>query len=306
MNSQKNLMFFAEMLRLLKIFEENMITLIPYKGPLMAFLAYGDLSLREFSDLDMLIHKEDFPAVKKILLNDDYKPLLNLDYSKEVEYLKSQREYKFKNIKNGLILEIQWNTVGSSFTFPNEFSYPLDQENFKLISIYNRNIKIFSSEDLILILSLHVAEHLWERLSWICDIVEFIKRTENINWDQIIKKADFLGIERILYLNLALSQTIFNLELPDKVQIKIKNDTEIKDLEKRILKIIFAPETFKFMDKVILRFKIREYCINGFKDILKILIIPHSDEWVAFEKNYPISLLYILIRPKQIIKRIKE
>ncbi len=43
----------------------------------------------------------------------------------------------------------------------------------------------FSPESQILILSVHSAKHDWTKLSWICDISEFIQK-ENIDWKKII------------------------------------------------------------------------------------------------------------------------
>lgn len=305
-NSKKNLLFLREMLKLFKLFKTNNITNIHYKGPIMAIYGYGNISMREFGDIDIYIDKKDFQRVKKVLVNENYETVLKLDSSKEAEYMKSQREYKFKNSDNGIIIEIQWNVAGFSFSFPNESSFPINRDGFKLTSLNNQEVKIFSDEDLILILSLHVAGHLWDRLLWICDIVELIKRSECINWNQIIEKAEYLGIERILYLNLSLSHKLFNLQLPKNVQDEIKKDQKLKILEEQVLKSIFTPDQLNLMDKLILRFKMRKSKLNGLKDIYRILTIPQSDEWSSFDKNCPFGLLYLFNQPKQIIKRLKE
>lgn len=302
-NTRKNLLFLAEMLRILQVLKDNDITAIPYKGPLMAIYAYGNLALREFGDIDIYINKSDIEDVKKILNDEGYKNTLKLDSSKETYYIKSQRELNFK--KNDLIIEIHWNVSGFSFSFPNEFYFPINQD-FKSITMNNQEMKIFSDEDLILILSVHVAGHIWGRLSWICDIAELIKNSEGIDWQLIIKKARYLAIERILYLNLSLSTKLFDLKLPKKVQDSINKDPLIENLEKQVLKLIFTPEKFSFRNKVNLRFKMREKKQNGLKDIIRILIIPRSDEWNSFDKNGPMALLYLLKRPIQIINRLRE
>lgn len=306
MNTHKNLLFLGELLKLYKIFEKNNITSIPYKGPIMAIQNYGSLSLREFGDLDIFIDKNDFSRVKKILLDENYETVLKINSSKEVEYLKSQREYKFKNIKNGLILEIQWNVVGFSFSFPHESSFPINKDKLKFISVNNKSLNIFNDEDLLLILSLHIAGHLWSRLSWFCDISELIKKSEEINWNQIIEKAHYLAIERILYLNLSISHKLFDLKLPENVLEKIKEDPQVEILENQILNLIFYPKNFSILNKVILRFKIRENKLNGFKDILRVLTIPQSGEWHSFEEKGTNNLLYIFKRSIQIINRLKE
>jgi hypothetical protein len=303
-NSRKNLLFMGELIRLVQIFETRNINLIPYKGPILAIQSYNDLSIREFGDIDLFINKKDFPLVKKILILENYETILNLSNSKEVEYMKYQRECKFKNTNNGIPIEIQWNVTGFSFSFPNSRYFPIN--NLKSLSVNNHKIKTFTNEDLILILSIHVAGHMWSRLSWMCDLVELINKSDKIDWNQIMKKAHDLAIERILYLNLSLSQNLFDLKLPKNVQEYIENDNKIEILEKNVLEMMFNPQKVGLWNKLKLRFHMRENKINGVKDIWRILTIPRSDEWSSFEKKIPIKILYTFKRPLQILKRIKD
>nr|WP_054858942.1 nucleotidyltransferase family protein [Methanobacterium formicicum] len=150
--------------------------------------------------------KKDFNKVKRILLHENYEAVMNLNESKESEYIKFQREYKFRNITNNILLEIQWNPIGFSFSLSNFRYFPAN--NFKSISLNELDVETFTDEDLILILSIHVAGHMWSRLSWLFDLAELIKRSETINWNQLMEKSHYLSIKRILSLNLSLSKKI--------------------------------------------------------------------------------------------------
>ena len=304
-NTQRNLLFMGELCRLVKIFQSENISLIPYKGPILSIQAYGNISLREFGDIDIFIDKKDFNIVKRILLHENYETVMNLNESKESEYIKFQREYKFRNIDNNVLLEIQWNPIGFSFSLPNFNYFPVN--NFKSISLNELDVETFTDEDLILILSIHVAGHMWSRLSWLFDLAELIKRSETIDWNQIMEKSHYLSIKRILFLNLSLSKKLFNLELPFEVQSYIDNDEILEDLEKQVLKLIFTPEKASIFNKVKLRFNLRENKMDGLKDILKIIIIPRSDEWSSFEdNNFSTKIMYFIKRPIQILRRMND
>lgn len=302
-NSHKNLLFYGRLLELLKIFKENDITIIPYKGPVTAIHNYGNLALREFDDLDFYIDYKDICDVKNILNGEGYEQTLRLDESKEAYYLKYQRELKFK--KDELFIEMQWNVAGFSFTFPNEKFFPID-DDYQTITTNNQMIKIFTDEDMLLILSTHVAGHLWSRLSWLCDISELIKNSKKLNWETIIDKAQYLGIERILYVNLSILNKLFDTELPKPIQENITKDQVIKKLKNQVLEIVFNPQNFSFHERIGLRYRMRENHKDGLKDIWKILSVPQSHEWSSFAQKGPISLLYILNRPKQIFNRLRE
>ena len=70
--------------------------------------------------------------------------------------------------------------------------------------------------------------------------------------------------------------------------------------------MIFTPKKIWFLNKVKLRFIMREHEVMGLKDIWKIITIPQSDEWSSFENRLPTKILYIFKRPIQILNRIKD
>src|SRR5262245_9722910 len=56
-NLQRNLLCTRELLRLLQILQNNGIAVMTFKGPVLASSAYGNLSLREFNDLDLMVNR---------------------------------------------------------------------------------------------------------------------------------------------------------------------------------------------------------------------------------------------------------
>ena len=66
-NLRRGLWFASELLRITHHLAKKEIRAIPYKGPVLAQSAYGDLALRHFSDLDLLISPRDFDQAKNAL-----------------------------------------------------------------------------------------------------------------------------------------------------------------------------------------------------------------------------------------------
>lgn len=301
-NARKNLKLMGQLLKIIKVFKMNNISAIPYKGPLLAINIYRNLALRVFDDLDVFFEKDSLPIVKKILIQEGYQSSLKLVGFNELQYMKHQRELKFFN-KENINLEAHWK-VSSSFSLKNEHHFPLDE--YKLIEINQYDLKVFSNEDLLLILSLHAAGHLWSRLSWICDISEMIRNSNELNWRNIVQKAKIMGVSRVLNLNLAIVNDLFPIQLPKFISKEMKSDIEVDILKKLIIKMIFNPVKFNSRQKLYLRYKLRESGLMGIRDIIKILIIPRSNEWKIFERSGPFILIYLFARPLQIINRILE
>ncbi|PHM06114.1 hypothetical protein CK516_35905 [Nostoc sp. 'Peltigera malacea cyanobiont' DB3992] len=53
----RNLFLAKQLCQILDLLSTDNISAIPFKGPTLATLAYGNLVLREFSDLDILVRK---------------------------------------------------------------------------------------------------------------------------------------------------------------------------------------------------------------------------------------------------------
>lgn len=304
LNARRNLLIFGELFKILKLLESEGIKAIPYKGPVLAGKTYGNISLREFADLDIFVDKKDVLKVKEILVSSGYLPKLKLSKEREIQYLKIQREYQFINKESGMSVEIQWNLADISLSFPTEPVFAMDTIKPQLAEINNKKIPVFSDEDLLLILSLHTVTHLWSKLSWICDIAELVRYSDELNWNMIMEKARQMAIERVLYLNLALTRELFDVKFPEAVKNKIESENKIESLKKDVMKIIFDSENYGFLQRFFLRFRIREKRRNKNKDFMKLLIIPSSTEWKIFQKSLPLKLLYVFTRPIQIFKKL--
>ena len=56
----RNLLLSQKLCQIIKLFENNNIKVIPFKGAVFAASAYQDLTLKEFCDIDLIIKQEDF------------------------------------------------------------------------------------------------------------------------------------------------------------------------------------------------------------------------------------------------------
>ena len=52
-HARRNLKITAELISILTLFESQGIVAVAYKGPVLAAVAYGDIALRQFDDLDI-------------------------------------------------------------------------------------------------------------------------------------------------------------------------------------------------------------------------------------------------------------
>lgn len=305
-NARKNMFFMSELLKILDLFEINGITSIPYKGPIMAINSYGNLALREFSDLDIFIKKEDVIKVRELLTTLGYYPNINLDSEREKLFISKMRDYIFFNKEKEITLEIHWRFPSIFFSLPKKVRM-FEWYDIKITNLNNRAIRSPSSEEMILILSVHNAEHRWEFISQICDIAAFISSNE-INWEKVIIKANKIGIKRILGVNLYLVSNLINFEVPKNIYNQLTSDKNVKIIAEKIKKDIIlsnSPKSIKLTEEMSLSFKLRENKLLGIKDVISSILAPGILEWKNFPLPAKIFFLYPVLRPFLLLRRYK-
>ncbi|MDZ8108401.1 MAG: nucleotidyltransferase family protein [Nostoc sp. DedQUE12a] len=71
-NASRNLFLSYELLNILKLFAAHKIRAIPFKGLVLAISIYGNLAMRQFSDLDILVRQQDIVKAQELLIAQKY------------------------------------------------------------------------------------------------------------------------------------------------------------------------------------------------------------------------------------------
>lgn len=239
-NAYRNLFLTGELLKVLDAFKDANIRVLAYKGPVQAALLYGNLALREISDLDLLIDPATFPAARKLVLGLGFRPALTLTPKQEASRLSSDCEYEFVGPDGTICLDLHWNIapphMGQCFYFDD-----LWQRRGTLL-LGGRSLATFSAEDLVVILAVHGGKHLWERLCWLSDFAKCLQ-APNLDWAILRTRARAARAEKMLLLAFSLAQGMMGVQLPvDDLSIAVNADTVLQGIATRIERNLFRPE----------------------------------------------------------------
>lgn len=289
-NLRRNLWFAAELMRIMQHLERKRLRGLPYKGPVLAQTAYGDLGLRSFSDLDLLISPTDFSRAKQALAEIGYQPSKQMSAAVERLWLRTGYERSFDGAAGKNLVELQWDLLpyfyavdspSADFRFedllaragrtslgatetPTEVPASLADGQ----ASFRPGVPCLSPEDSLLVLCLHAAKHLWTRLIWITDIAESL-RTPGIDFDLVIARAQALGIARILGVSVWLAEHLLAAETPLRLRTLLASDSEVPLLGEGCAARLRGAVTYDFESA--------EY----FRQILKLRERP-SDRWRYF------------------------
>lgn len=299
-NARRNFFLTGELFRCLHELNSHSIPAIPYKGPVLAASAYGDFALRQFDDLDFLLHEGDILRAKALLIAQGYRPELHLNKVQEMAYLRSQSAHKLVRDEETLIVELHWRIT------EDYFSFPLDPEQLwerlEPVSLAGKEVQTLSAEDLLLILCVHGTKHCWERLGWICDVARLIHVCAELDWDWIIQQAVALGAERMLLLGVFLAHKLLGATLPAVIWKRIGNDIAVKSLAEQAQRWLLQDPARPpgMMKASSFHLKARERWQDRLRYAIRLATTPTTGDW---DLQLPPALfpLYYLRRPFRLI-----
>jgi len=291
----------GELLKLLNLFENHGIPAVPFKGPVLASSIYGDLSLRQFSDLDILIHKQEFNKVKGLLLSHGYLPIYQLNNPQEAASIRLRGQFHFRQEKTGVDLEMFWEFGPKGLSFPVNLHHLW--KRLEKVSFFGKEILAFSPEDLLHILCFHGYKHAWEGLGWICDVAGLIRNHREMDWNLVIEEASRLGTERILFLGLYLAKNLLDIDLPDYVLQKVQSDTKIKSLAWMVYRHLFSGRNGSLgnVERSFLHLRSLKTLWKRFQYFYYVAIPPSFVEFEILKLPSSLFFLYYLIRPFRLL-----
>jgi hypothetical protein len=218
-----------ELITLLEAFAAKGIGVIPFQGPTLALLAYGDLGLRECMDLDFVVSQDSISQVRRLLWSHGYQ-LVGQSGSHGDE---DQESFASFVKKNGMFrVNFQSAVVRGLFTFN------LDRQEFwqslKPVRIGQRTIMTLGTEELLIVLCVRGSTRVWEDLKSICDVAELLRRRRAVDWSRVVFLSREWRCHRLLLMGLAITHTLFDAPLPGSIRTAIAADPEVPDLAKRM------------------------------------------------------------------------
>jgi hypothetical protein len=234
-NAQRNLLLGGTLLRLLRSLARHNIHALPYKGPVLAVAAYGNLALRQFGDLDILVRQQDVERAKDLLLAQGYRWWEQRPHT----LLPRQRKvYELISADGQVLVELHWAITSSTFYFP------LDParlwERLETVVLLETPVRTLTPEHLLLILCIHGAKHHWHRLAWICDIAALLHVAAGMDWEHLLEQADRLGCRRMLLLGVFLAQMLLGKSLSEPVRHRLYADAAIPRLAREVQEHLFT------------------------------------------------------------------
>ncbi len=301
-NVHKSLFLARELIRILDCLDAIGIEVVPYKGIVLSEVYYGDMALRQSGDMDLFVRGRDVARIKHAVRELGYTLRVPIPEDAEENYIASGYEYTFDSFAGKNLLELQWALQ------PRFYAVDFDMdglfERAVSVTVAGRRLKTPAPEDLLLVLSVHAAKHVWGRLIWLCDIVQILE-LGNLNWDWVQARARRFGIERILHVTLLLANTLLAKALRAPIEESVLADRAARAFADEIAVDVARGVTYEEQQISYFRLmmRLRESWGDRLRFLARLTFTPGPGEWEAVRLPKPLFPLYRLVRLARLASR---
>jgi hypothetical protein len=293
----RNLALTAELLRVLEEFQKAGIRGLPYKGLICAAMAYGNISLRQFGDLDIVVREAKIESARRILLA--------MGYATEEDELEfsgrhAPGQYVFWREHSRYLLELH--TEKTMRYYP----LPLDLEKLEQrarpVALGGREGLTFSPEDTLILLCVHGSKHFWNRLLWIVDIAELSEHTA-LDWRAAFDRAEEMQCARMVRLGLRLAVDLAGARLPPEILRRVESDRITGGLAKQVQAMLFreAAEEPGAWQRLLFRVRMSDHRWSGLLQTLRLATQATEEDRQAARLPRRLEALYAVARPLHLI-----
>jgi hypothetical protein len=229
-NAARNMMMAAELKAVIGWLEAKEVPAIAYKGPTLAAWAYGDIALREFCDLDILVRPSDKTRAVAVLIANGCVPKGApgaADLSGNCEIGLATRA--------GCDVDLHWEISASYFP---AFNADSARARVHRVEVGGAQIPTFGPDDLFACLALHGARHCWVSLGWICDVAKLVS-VAPLNWDGLLANR---RTRRMFQVALLLAADLLSAPIPPEIVFKARHDRAAVGLAQQISGNLFTAD----------------------------------------------------------------
>jgi hypothetical protein len=302
-NTVRCLFLAAELHKVLDAFRSAGILAIPYKGPVLAEQAYGNFTLRDFDDLDIILPQRDLPKAHEAMLVLGYRARFPQILSKNSKTALVPGEYNYRDEKRRAVVELHTDLTLRHFPVIPDIDRFAQRLNNVMVA--GHEVPTFAPDDLLPVLCVHGSKDFWERISWVADIAELIQRQTDLDWDAAFRTAESLRVERMLHLGLALADDLLQAPMPVEIRKRVRDDSEALSVAREVKQRTLGRGLPGFGTISRLRFRRRMVpgTLAGWRYSIRLAVVPAEEDWEMVQLPGVLAPLYLALRPLRLLRK---
>lgn len=293
----------AELFRLVRFFSESKLDVMLVKGPTLALRAYGDAGARQYGDLDFVLRQRDILRATELMTSAGYQPEISIG---AIRAQKIPGQYVFVRVAAPLLVELH--TEGTMRYFPHGLPVEEFFSRQQFVSLDGHEVPALSIEDELILICIHGAKHLWERLTLVADVAAFTARQTQLNWERCFATARGVGAQRMLCTGLLLARNLLRAPLPPEILDRLRTDSLAGRLATQIATWLPAAGDAPpgLLSRALYRLRMRGNPLVGVAYLLRLTFSPTQEDWSPAEGEQSGGRLASVRRPMRLAKKYRS
>lgn len=200
-----------ELVRLADLFARRGVPVLTFKGPVLAMLAYGDLAMRAFSDIDLLVKQQDIGAARELLASAGYArefPAIRPELSE----LLPLPEETFRHESGLAVVDLHWGMAPHYYPYAGDIAGMFERSS--QVELEGGRVNALGRDDHLLHLFFHATKDGWQTLGAVRDVAGFIRYAEDLDWAALMERASRGGSRRMLLVGAQLVHDLLEVPIP--------------------------------------------------------------------------------------------
>ncbi len=292
-----NLYLTSKLLAVLDRLAKPEVAVVPYKGPVLAALAYGNLGLRQFQDLDLVLAHRELPRAWEALETEGYRPEAK-DSARQLSKKNVPGQYVFLAPSEDFLVELH--TEQTLRYFPRGLAPERLTRNLAPVRVSGRDVLTFSPEDTLIFLAVHGTKHFWDRLLWISDIAR-LAAIPGMDWGKTWDAAQELACGRLVRLAILLAGDLLEAPVPPEFLERARTDRAAQELAGVVTRRLFAEPPPRAFGRLRFRMEMVEGFWPGARYAWRLATAPTGEDREAVHLPAGLDFLYRVIRPLRLL-----
>jgi hypothetical protein len=297
LHKARSLFFAGQLVQVADQFSQRAIPFATFKGPSLAAAVYGDLSLREYNDIDIIVQKKHVAQAEEILGCLGYKSVAGssafrrafLSYQGQFALLREMRE------SPKLAIDLHWDFACAHVPFP--LSPREIWSNLEKADIGGRAVPTLGRSDLALFLAGHGTKEGWRCLGWVCDFAMFIETHPDLDWTRLLERARQRGSGRSLLLGCQLAAQLLGTRVKGDLLRFGENNAQFRLAAETVVRRIDRGFPARSSEHVLGDFELCQNWVQRTRFIGRLLFTRTAGDYISLPLPRPLWRVYHLTRP---------
>lgn len=207
------------------------------KGPALALNLFGDVALRPFDDLDVLVTPAQTAAAQSVLRERGYRPTFEKQRPWDEWARRNCEVMAYRNAAENVTCDLHWHLRNEAYGFVTRQEEL--RQRLEPVDIAGARYRTLGAEHTLCFLLVHGIQLGWPALGLLADVAELVRARPGLDW-RIVGAGD-PGRRRVLQVGLRLAAEVLDAPVPAAVLAEGDGDPHLASLSAAVRAAVLRP-----------------------------------------------------------------